>query len=109
MAASSDAAATTGAARRSTSSCPPSILRTRTAMTDRLYYNDPYLREFDAVVLATSQRGGRLAVTLDRTAFYPTSGGQPFDTGTLGAFRVVDVADENGGTVEHILENTPSP
>jgi alanyl-tRNA synthetase len=73
-------------------------------MTDRLYYNDPYLREFDATIRGVTERGDRVAVTLDRTAFYPTSGGQPFDTGTLGPFRVVDVADENGGAIEHVLE-----
>ena len=72
-------------------------------MTDRLYYNEPDLREFDATVLGVSEAGDRLIVTLDRTAFYPTSGGQPFDTGMLGPFRVVDVRDENGGTVEHVL------
>src|SRR5882672_7942539 len=73
-------------------------------MTDRLYYNDPYLQAFDAVVLRVADRDGRLAVTLDRTAFYPTSGGQPFDTGTLGPFRVVDVVDEDDGTITHIVE-----
>src|SRR5262245_44391840 len=72
-------------------------------MTERLYYNDPYLREFDAVVRDVSRTGERLVVALDRTAFYPTSGGQPFDTGTLGPYRVVDVLDENGGTIAHVL------
>src|SRR5262245_53533470 len=72
-------------------------------MTERLYYNDPYLREFDAVVRDVSRKGERLVVSLDRTAFYPTSGGQPFDTGTLGPYRVVDVLDEDGGTIEHVL------
>ena len=72
-------------------------------MTDRLYYNHPDLREFDARVLGVSERGDRVAVTLDRTAFYPTSGGQPFDTGTLGPFRVVDVVDDNGGAIEHFV------
>src|SRR5262245_31683949 len=72
-------------------------------MTERLYYNDPYLREFDAVVRGVSRRGERLVVSLDRTAFYPTSGGQPFDTGTIGSYRVVDVLDENGGTIDHVL------
>jgi alanyl-tRNA synthetase len=73
-------------------------------MTDRLYYNDPYLQAFDAVVRRAVDRGGRMAVTLDRTAFYPTSGGQPFDTGTLGPFRVVDVIDEDDGTITHVVE-----
>src|SRR5262245_64833062 len=72
-------------------------------MTERLYYNDPYRREFDAVVRDVSRKGERLAVSLDRTVFYPTSGGQPFDTGTLGPYPVVDVLDENGGTIEHVL------
>ncbi len=41
---------------------------------------------------------------LDRTAFYPTSGGQPFDTGTLGSARVVDVVDEDDGRIVHVVE-----
>jgi len=73
-------------------------------MTDRLYYTDPYLREFDATVQRVETRGGRTLVTLDRTAFYPTSGGQPFDTGTLGPFRVVDVVDEEDGSISHVVE-----
>jgi alanyl-tRNA synthetase len=79
-------------------------------MTHRLYYNDPYLQAFDATVSRVEPRGDRLAVWLDRTAFYPTSGGQPFDTGTLGssrasgAFRVVDVVDEEDGTIAHLVE-----
>ena len=55
-------------------------------MTDRLYYTDSYLTEFDAQVLEV--QGNR--VRLDRSAFYPTSGGQPFDTGYLGEARVTD-------------------
>ena len=66
-------------------------------MTDRLYYTDPYLTTFDATVARVDRRDDRLLVALDRTAFYPTSGGQPFDTGTLGALRVVDVVDEDDG------------
>jgi alanyl-tRNA synthetase len=73
-------------------------------MTDRLYYTDPYLRDFDATVQRVDTRDGRTVVTLDRTAFYPTSGGQPFDTGTLGPFRVVDVVDEEDGTIAHVVE-----
>src|SRR5262245_24834766 len=72
-------------------------------MTERLYYNDPYLREFEAVVRDVSRKGERLVVSLDRTAFYPTSGGQPFDTGTIGPYRVIDVLDEDGGTIDHVL------
>jgi len=73
-------------------------------MTDRLYYNDPYCRAFDASIERVAERGGQLVVTLDRSAFYPTSGGQPFDTGTLGPWRVVDVIDEDDGTIGHVVE-----
>ena len=73
-------------------------------MTDRLYYRDPYLRTFDATVEKVERRGDRWSVALDRTAFYPTTGGQPFDTGTLGGVRVVDVVDEDDGTVTHVVE-----
>src|SRR3954464_11647741 len=77
-------------------------------MTDRLYYADPYLRDFDAPIQRVGSRDGRTGVTLDRTAFYPTSGGQPFDTGTLGPFRVIDVVDEDDGTIAHVVQ-TASP
>ena len=60
-------------------------------MTERLYYDNAYLTEFDAQVLACRPQGEHFEVLLDRSAFYPTSGGQPFDTGTLGSVRVVDV------------------
>jgi len=73
-------------------------------MTDRLYYTDPYLREFDATIARVAVRDGRMSIALDRTAFYPTSGGQPFDTGTLGPYTVVDVFDEDDGTVWHVVE-----
>lgn len=73
-------------------------------MTERLYYEDCYLTEFDARV--TALRAGNWAA-LDRSAFYPTSGGQPFDTGTLTGggltVRVVDV-EADGQTVWHRLE-----
>ncbi len=69
-------------------------------MTERLYYHDPYLREFQANIVAASDGGRR--VYLDRTAFYPTSGGQPFDTGTLGGAAVVEVVDEED-RIAHLL------
>ena len=71
-------------------------------MTDLLYLRDAYLREFDAVV--TGVEGDR--VRLDRTAFYPTGGGQPNDTGTLGGARVVDVR-KDGDDVWHQLDGPP--
>ena len=55
--------------------------------TERLYYTDSWLRSFDARVLRAEPVGEKVHVLLDRTAFYPASGGQPCDTGTLGAAR----------------------
>ena len=69
-------------------------------MTERLYYQDSYLTEFRARVVDASP--DRLRVYLDRTAFYPTSGGQPFDTGELGGLKVVEVTDE-GDRIAHVL------
>jgi alanyl-tRNA synthetase len=76
-------------------------------VTERLYYTDPYLAEFDASVVAVTDVDGRAGVVLDRTAFYPTSGGQPFDVGTLGAASVVDVVDRDDGTIVHVIEGEP--
>lgn len=73
-------------------------------MTERLYYEDAYLCEFDARVLEV--RDG--AVRLDRSAFYPTSGGQPHDTGTLGGANVTDVYVDDAGEVWHIVDVAPS-
>jgi alanyl-tRNA synthetase len=73
-------------------------------VTERLYYTDPYLKEFDARVVDVRDLAGREGVVLDRTAFYPASGGQPFDTGTLGGARVVDVVDGDDGAIVHVVE-----
>src|ERR1019366_1968118 len=75
--------------------------RQRARMTERLYYRDPRLTEFTARVVEVV--GDR--VYLDRSAFYPTSGGQLFDVGTLGDARVVDVVDEKE-RIAHVLEKT---
>src|SRR3984957_16904142 len=69
-------------------------------MTDRLYYLDGYLTEFRARVGDVSP--DRQRIYLDRTAFYPTSGGQPFDTGQLGGSNVIEVIDE-GDRIAHVL------
>jgi len=71
-------------------------------MTERLYYDDCYLRDFHARVIETADDGRR--VYLDRTAFYPTSGGQPFDMGTLGGIKVLEVVDEED-RIGHVLES----
>ena len=69
-------------------------------MTDRLYYQDSYLTEFRACVVDAGPQQQR--IYLDRTAFYPASGGQPFDTGTLEGVDVIDVVDEDG-RIAHVL------
>src|SRR5207244_3410508 len=71
--------------------------------TERLYYNDPYLLEFDARVVETRPTGDKVGIVLDKTAFYPTSGGQPNDLGTLNDVALVDcVEDEASGNVIHV-------
>jgi alanyl-tRNA synthetase len=83
--------------------------------TDRIYYTDPYAKEFDATVISVeriegsagpvpSGVEGRFVAVLDRTAFYPSSGGQPYDVGDLGGARVVDVVDRDDGTIAHVIE-----
>nr|MBR4280160.1 hypothetical protein [Clostridia bacterium] len=72
-------------------------------MTDRLYYDHAYLTEFDATVLAVRENGERYDVLLDRSAFYPTSGGQPYDTGVLGGAKVTDV-NVTEGEVWHTVD-----
>jgi alanyl-tRNA synthetase len=69
-------------------------------MTERLYYTDAYLREFEARIVDRADDGRR--IYLDRTAFYPTSGGQPFDTGRVNGIDVTDVVDEDE-RIAHIL------
>ena len=68
--------------------------------TVKLYYQDPFLREFTAQVLTCEPYKDRWQVTLDRTAFYPEGGGQPADQGTLGGVPVLDV-HERGGVIFH--------
>ena len=74
------------------------------AATERLYYDDAFLREFDATVIACERAGETWQVKLDRTAFYPTSGGQPFDTGKLNDAAVLDVSDEHGDEIVHVTQ-----
>ena len=70
--------------------------------TDLLYLRDAYLREFDATVTDVDTENRRVA--LDRTAFYPTGGGQPHDTGTLAGRRVTEVRKE-GELVWHTVDD----
>jgi alanyl-tRNA synthetase len=75
-------------------------------MTERLYYTAPYERSFQATVVACESRDGRTELLLDRTAFYPTSGGQPFDTGSIGDATVLDVIDRDDGEIVHVVDRS---
>lgn len=79
-------------------------------MTERLYYRDSFLKEFEATVTSCEREGERFKVTLDRTAFYPTSGGQPHDLGTLSGVPVVEVADapDGHGVVHYTTAELPA-
>jgi alanyl-tRNA synthetase len=73
--------------------------------TERLYYRDSHLTDFEARVTGVTERvSGWVAVTLDRTAFYPTGGGQPSDTGTLNGTRVVECLETEAEGVLHVLQ-----
>ena len=81
-------------------------------MSERLYYHDSFLRDFEAQVTSCErsldERGKGAAptwwITLDRSAFYPTSGGQPHDSGRLGDAAVLDVFEREDGSVVHVTD-----
>ena len=86
-------------------------------MSERLYYRDSFLRDFETQVIACerSQVEGKQGaaptwwITLQETAFYPTSGGQPHDTGRLGEAAIVDVFEREDGTVVHVTDRELAP
>ena len=78
-------------------------------MTIRLFDKDSHMREFDAAVCSCEPgKNGTYLVTLDRTAFFPEAGGQPADTGVLGAAHVLD-AHERGGEIVHTVDAPLTP
>lgn len=78
-------------------------------MTEQLYFDDPLTLEFTAQVTeCRSLNGGRFELVLPRTYFYPTSGGQEHDTGSIGEARVLDVYKENGGII-HVTDKALAP
>jgi alanyl-tRNA synthetase len=74
------------------------------AVTEKLFYHDPSLLEFDASIIEHRVNGTLHEVVLDRTAFFPGGGGQPADRGTLGGARVIDVKEQDGAIV-HVMDS----
>ncbi len=84
---------------------PKKAQRPNMPATERLYYTDSHLIEFEARVIDRTDRvSGWTAVTLDRTAFYPTGGGQPSDTGTLDGKRVLECIDGEETGILHVIQ-----
>ena len=73
---------------------------------EKLYYDDPYLRDFTAEIVNIEEHLGKFRVTLDKTAFFPGGGGQSCDTGMIGDHKVIDVYEEND-IVYNIVEKKP--
>jgi Alanyl-tRNA synthetase len=72
--------------------------------TEKLYFTDSDLLEFPATIVDVQAMEQAHHVILDRTAFYPTGGGQPNDTGLLAESRVVDVFEDDAGIIHHVVE-----
>ncbi|MBI4511278.1 MAG: alanyl-tRNA editing protein [Deltaproteobacteria bacterium] len=77
--------------------------------TPRLYHEDSFLHAFDARVVAHSSWNGAPSVILDRTAFYPESGGQMADKGALAGIPVTDVQEDEAGAIHHVLSGPLPP
>lgn len=80
--------------------------------TEKLYWPDPFATSFEALA-RTGELGGKPSIVLDRTLFYPESGGQLADTGTLAVagreLRVLDVQVADDGTIHHFVEGSAEP
>lgn len=78
--------------------------------TQRLFKEDVYMKEAEAVITSLAEANGRrTAVTLDKTIFFPTGGGQSCDKGTIAGFQVVDVyEDEKADDIVHVLDCSPA-
>jgi alanyl-tRNA synthetase len=76
--------------------------------TEKLYFNDSSVLEFEARIVGLNRSASGCQVILDRTAFYPTGGGQPNDTGQLNDDPVIDVIEDESGAILHILKDCPA-
>ena len=76
-------------------------------MTEKLYYTDAYQQEFQATLLTKTTRENRVAVELDQSCFYPSSGGQPHDRGWMDGVEVVDVVEDKGKLLHLLQEAGP--
>ncbi|TGB03451.1 alanyl-tRNA editing protein [Halobacillus salinus] len=74
-------------------------------MTRKLFYEDVYRSEFESVVVESAQEDGRDYVVLEETAFYPTGGGQPHDTGSLSEIEVYNVEEVDGDVRHYVKES----
>jgi alanyl-tRNA synthetase len=77
-------------------------------MTKHNYYTDSYTTSFEATLLEVSEYADKPALLLDQTFFYPTSGGQANDLGTINGWPVVDVVAGENGRIYHLLATVPS-
>lgn len=74
--------------------------------TEKLYYTNPYIKEFTANIVEFRPYGDKYALILNKTAFYPEGGGQPGDTGYLSDSAVLNTIEENG-EILHIVDSVP--
>jgi len=74
--------------------------------TEKLYFTDSSILQFDARVVHVDNSNGTERVVLDRTAFYPTGGGQPYDTGKLNDVTVLDVIEDDSGIIYHVVNES---
>ena len=72
-------------------------------MTGKLFYENQYLREFSSRVIEQIEMQERTGIILEQTLFYPTSGGQPHDTGTINNVPVIDVFEDANHEIVHLL------
>lgn len=76
-------------------------------MTERLYYENQYINEFEAEIISSAESKGKYEIILDKTAFFPEGGGQPGDRGFIGEARVIDTV-ERDGEIYHICDRAVS-